>query len=66
MQGHTCVTDKQTDVGCEKKKDISLGKIEKTYRVFIKYCVFRRFQNIFRTLASLGFPSLSVCVHNGR
>ena len=34
------------------------------YRVFIKYCVFfRRFWNIFRTLASLCFPSVSVCVH---
>ena len=27
---------------------------------------FRRFWNIFRTLASLGFPSVSVSAHNGR
>ena len=34
---------------------------KKNYRVFIKY------QNIFRTLTSLGFHSMmSVCVHNGR
>ena len=29
-----------------------------SYRVFIKYCVFRKFKNIFRTLASLGFSSV--------
>ena len=34
---------------------------------FIKYCVFSKISNIFRSLlASLGFPSVSVCVHNGR
>ena len=27
---------------------------------------FQRFWNLFRTLASLGFPSVSVSVHNGR
>ena len=33
------------------------------YRVFIKYCVFSDFLEIFRTLAFLCFPSVSVCVH---
>ena len=37
-----------------------------TYRVVIRYCVFSKILNIFRTLASLGFPSVSVCEHNGR
>ena len=33
------------------------------YRVFIKYCVFFQYLKIFRTLALLCFPSVSVCVH---
>jgi len=33
-----------------------------TYRVFIKYCVFRMFK-IFQTLAFPCFPSVLVCVH---
>ena len=34
------------------------------YRVFIKYCVFFSEDfKIFRTLAFLCFPSVSVCVH---
>ena len=33
------------------------------YRVFIKYCVFFEYFKIFRTLAFLCFPSVSVCVH---
>ena len=35
------------------------------YRVFIEYCVFFDYIKIFRTLAFLCFPSMSVCVHNG-
>ena len=34
-----------------------------TYRVFIKYCVFSEDFKIFRALAFLCFPSVSVCVH---
>ena len=34
-----------------------------SYRVFIKYCVFSEFFQLFRTLAFLCFPSVSVCVH---
>ena len=35
-----------------------------SYRVFITYCVFSKIlKYIFRTLASLGFPSLAVCVY---
>ena len=33
------------------------------YRVFIKYCVFSEDFKIFRTLAFLCSPSVSVCVH---
>ena len=33
------------------------------YRVFIKYCVFFEDFKIFRTLTSLCFPSVSLCVH---
>ena len=33
------------------------------YRVFIKYCVFLEDFRIFKTLAFLCFPSVSVCVH---
>ena len=57
-----------------KSKEINerdkLMKI-KSWWLNIKFCLlnivfFRRFWNILRTLASLGFPSVSVCVHNGR
>ena len=33
------------------------------YRVFIEYCVFFDYIKIFRTLAFLCFPSVSVCVY---
>ena len=33
------------------------------YRVFIKYCVFFENLKLFRTLAFLCFPPVSVCVH---
>ena len=36
------------------------------YRVFIKYCVFFEDFKIYSRLWPIGFPSLSVCVHNGR
>ena len=36
---------------------------EVIYRVFIKYCVFSKDFKIFRTLAFLCFPLVSVCVH---
>ena len=35
----------------------------RTYRVFIKYCVFSKDFRIFRTLVFLCFPLVSVCVH---
>ena len=40
------------------------------WRIFTTWCslnivFFRRLKNIFRTLASLGFPSVSLCVHIG-
>ena len=34
-----------------------------SYRVFIEYCVFSEDFKLFRTLAFLCFPSVSVCVH---
>ena len=34
--------------------------------MFIKYCAFSKISNMFQTLTSLGFPSVSVCVHNSR
>ena len=62
-------TDFRRRIGWRGSMDILATermKLALKYRVFIKYCVFPRFWNIFRTLAALGFPSVSVCVHNGR
>ena len=53
---------RQNGLCLEGKDDI---KLEDTcrYRVFIKYCVFSGDFKIFRTLAFLCSPSVSVCLH---
>ena len=47
----------------EGKPHLRLSTYIYRYRVFIKYCVFSEDFKIFRTLAFLCFPSVSVCVH---
>ena len=53
---------------CFPRKPVESGAFESKlwhtfYRLFIKYCVFFGDFKIFRTLAFLWFPSVSVCVH---
>ena len=61
-------TNRQTDRGGHGRVTLpnikNRNPAEWRYRVFIKYCVwfFEDFK-IFRTLAFLGFPSVSVCVY---
>ena len=48
---------------CKVATNMRVFKRFRIYSVFIKYCVFSTDFRIFRTLAFLCFPSVSVCVH---
>ena len=48
-----------------KEEELLMNDFKKyiLYRVFIKYCVISK---ILKYIPDSGFPSVSVCVHNGR
>ena len=48
-----------------KMPGMKIFRIEMNYMVFIKYCVFRKFE-IYSGLWPFSVSPVSVCVHNGR